>query len=175
MKNPLLSFFILVTFMACSQNSLEKFSSAKGYSFRYSMEDWKVEENESQTFVFNKQKKSSNFNPNLNVLIQDLPNQSMPMSLEDYHLLTLNQIKNALGENSIQSNKNIKISEIAAKEIVYTMPPNFNNNNQPKLKLKQVYFIKNDKAYLITYTAEMNEFSNFITSANEVFESFKVK
>src|SRR5690606_13471461 len=123
MKKPLLFFSFLIV-IACNQDSLVTYKSNKGYSFKYSEEHWKMEESISQTLLFNKQEKKSDFNPNINILVQDL--EAQPMSLEDYHRLTLNQMEQALGRNTIESEKELQISGVLAKEIIYTMPQNMN-------------------------------------------------
>lgn len=172
MKNLILIFSLLIIFIACNQNSLT-YKSGKGYSFKYSEKQWEIEENTMQTLLFNKQEKESDFKSNINIIVQDLAGHSM--TLADYHHLTLSQMEEALGRNTVQSDKEIKISGKLAKEIVYTMPQNVNKANTNELKLKQIYFIKNNKAYLITYTAKMDDFDTFLSSANEIFETLKVE
>lgn len=171
MKKTLL-FFSFFIFIACNQNDLVTYKSNKGYSFKYSEVNWKIEESITQTLLFNKQNKKQDFNPNINILIQDLEDQ--PISLEEYHNLTLTQMEQALGSNTILSEKELQISGILAKEIIYTMPRNINRVDVPELKLKQIYLIKNNKAYLITYTAKMSDFPILENSANDVFETFKI-
>lgn len=173
MKKILNIILFLSIFISCSDDSSIKYESQKGYSFHYSSNNWDVEKNPDITLLVNKADKNPSFKSNINIVVQDLAGQ--PISLEDYHLLTLNQMEQALGRNTVESDKEVKISGSPAKEIVYTMPQNVNKADASDLKLKQVYLIKNNKAYLITYTAKMDDFATFLNSANEVFETFKVE
>lgn len=173
MKKILNIIFFLSIFLSCSDDSSTKYESQKGYSFHYSLNNWDLKKNPEVTLLVNKEEGNPGFKPNINIIIQNLAAQSM--SLEDYHRLTLGQIEQALGRNTVESDKEIKISGNLAKEIVYTMPQNTNRGDAPMLKLKQVYFIKNNKAYLITYTAKIDDFGTFLSTANEVFETFNVE
>ncbi len=173
MKKILNIFFFLSVFISCSDDSSIKYESQKGYSFHYNSNNWDLKSGQEVTLLVNKEGNKSSFSPNINIMVQDLAAQ--PISLEEYHRLTLNQMEQALGRNTVQSDKEVRISGNLAKEIVYTMPQNINMADTPELKLKQVYFIKNNKAYLITYTAKMDDFATLLNSANEVFETFKVE
>ena len=174
MKNSLFVICLLFLF-SCNQESDISYKSKKGYHFSYSNKEWKIEELKeygSLTVLLNLLEEKSNFISNINIAVQDL--SSMSINLEEYHNLTIKQIEQVLGKDAIQSDKNIKISDISGKEIIYTMPKNLENGNLINLKLKQVYFIKNNKAYLITYTAKVKDFETYLKSANKVFETFKV-
>jgi len=161
--------------LSCSQDSYTNYDSPKGYSFSYIDTDWEVKENQNQTFLFNKQelKQKSTFNTNLNIIVQDLSNT--PLSLEDYHTNTLNQVEQVFGKDAIKSEKGIEISGNKGKELVYIMPKDIANQRMESLKLKQVYFIEKGKAYLITYTSTLKKFSNHLSSAEKVFETFTIK
>ncbi len=97
------------------------------------------------------------------------------MSLNEYHELTLSQIEQALGDSNIENERDINISGYPAKQLIYHMPQHIGNGNYIALKIKQVYLIKNNNAYLITYTAKKESFDTFLNSANEVLETFKVE
>jgi serine/threonine-protein kinase len=96
------------------------------------------------------------------------------MNLEEYHRLTKSQIKEALIQNTIEKERDIKVSGLPAKEIVYTIPQDPSKQRYFNLKLKQVYLIKNNTAYLITYTALTPEFNDYLKSADIVFNTFNV-
>lgn len=171
----MLLLILLFNIMGCSQDHYVSYNSSKGYSFQYAENTWEVKENENQTFLFNKQdlNQRSVFNTNLNILIQDL--SGSPLSLEEYHLNTLEQIEQALGKNAIKKEREVEIFNIKGKEIIYVMPKNIAQQRGQTLKLKQVYFLHNKKAYLITYTARLNDFEKYLPYSQKVFESFTIK
>lgn len=166
----LIATFLMISFSSCSQNLNEH--KSKDYSLSYSDEMWKFEKANNQEIFFVKVEKETTFNSNVNLLVQDLSQN--PMNLEDYHKLTLQQMQRALGQNTVKSNKDVTISGLKAKELIYTIPMDASKGSFLELKLKQVYLIKDNKAYLITYTAKNNDFEKYLKSANKFFETFKL-
>lgn len=173
MKRSLVLLILLIALMGCNEADTISYESEKGFSFLYSKEQWSLEEEPDVLMLFSKTISSADFRTNVNILVQDLSSQ--PMGLQDYHTLTLQQIAQALGNGSLQNEKDIKISGIPAKEIIYGIPQNIDNGNFLELKIKQVYLIKDNKAYLITYTSKPHDFDAFLEAANVVFETFKVE
>ena len=164
----------LVGLTSCSQEKLTEYKTTKGgFSFSYN-ELWEKKLVNNQPIFLTKgdKKDKTNFRNNLNVIVQDLSQN--PMSLDDYHKLTLKQMQQALGRNTVKSDKNITIDGLKAKELIYTIPQDISKGNFLELKLKQVYLMKDNKAYLITYTAKSNDFDKYLKSANKFFETFKL-
>jgi hypothetical protein len=175
MRNIMLLITLIFGMLSCTQGSYTNYDSPKGYSFLFEGNDWEVRENQNQTFLFNKQnlKEKSAFNTNLNIIVQDL--SKTPVNLDEYHTNTLKQVEQVLGKNAIKSEKEIKISGNKGKEIIYVMPKDISSQRMEALKLKQVYFIEKDKAYLITYTSKIDEFDKYLSSAEKMFETFTFK
>jgi len=166
--------FLIMSLTGCSQESLQEFKSTKG-GFGFSYNDlWEKQLMNGHSVFLTKgdKKDGTNFRNNLNVVVQDLSQN--PMSLKDYHNLTLEQMQQALGKNTVTSDKDITIGGISAKELVYTIPKDISKGNFLDLKLKQTYLIKKNKAYLITYTAKTKDFEKYLKSANTFFETFKL-
>lgn len=163
---------ILIAFLSCNENETISYKSDKGFSFSYSDEEWSIEDTEDILLLFSNTSKGPDFRTNINILVQDLSSQ--PMSLQDYHTLTLQQIVQALGNGSLQNENEIKISGLPAKEIIYKIPQDIDKGNNLELTIKQVYLIKDNKAYLITYTSEPKNFEVSLTQGNKVFETFKI-
>ncbi|WP_440881469.1 PsbP-related protein [Tenacibaculum sp. C7A-26P2] len=167
-------FFLLIHLTGCSQEKLIDYKSTQdGFSFSYD-DSWEKKIIRSRSVFLTKgdEKDGTNFRNNLNVIVQDL-SQNL-MSLEDYHNLTLQQMQQALGENTVTSDKDVTIGGVNAKELIYTIPKDISKGNFLELKLKQVYLIKNSKAYLITYTAKSKDFAKYLKSANFFFTTFKL-
>jgi len=112
------------------------------------------------------------FQENVNVMIQDLSNQ--PMTLEEYTTLTKQQITQALGSTAIISVNDINFAGQNAIEMIYGMPKNSKVNRNFNLKLWQIWFVKDNKAYLFTYTAEQVEYDNYLDVAKQTIDSFKL-
>lgn len=155
---------------SCSQHKWVKYSG-NGYEISYP-ESWTKQQKGTATFFLSpKENEKDLFQENVNVMVQDLSSQ--PMTLEDYTNLTRRQIIQALGSSAIISIKDLNFSGQEAKEIVYNMPKNTMQGRNLNLKLRQVWFIKGYKAYLLTYTAESSEYDSDFETAKEIFDSFK--
>jgi|GEM_PF-2079789 len=173
MKNIILILSVFFVLQSCAQNDLVVHKSNEGFSLSYSNKDWIFEASNDIFLLFTTNQTNADFKTNINILVQDLSMQ--PMSLNEYNQLTLSQIEQATGENNIEYERDITVSGNPAKELTYHIPQDINRGNSIALKIKQVYLLKNNKAYLITYTAKMEDFATFLSSANEVFETFKVE
>lgn len=159
-------------FGSCSQEKWIEYSEGN-YEISYP-ESWAKQQKATATFFLSpKENEKDLFQENINVIVQDLSSQ--PMTLEEYTNLTKNQIKQALGSSAIESVKDINFSGQQAKEIVYTMPKNPMQGRNLNLKLRQVWFIKSNNAYLLTYTAQNSEYDNYLETAKGIFDSFKLK
>lgn len=172
MKKVIVSFFVCFLVLSCSQNDLVTHKTNKGFSISFSNKDWRLEDSKEILLLFSKNQTEPDFKNNINILVQDLSMQ--PMSLNEYHQLTLDQIEQATGGNNVESENNVTLSGHPAKELVYHIPQDINRGNLIELKIKQVYLIKNNKAYLITYTSKLNEFNDYLTSAEKVFNTFAI-
>lgn len=117
-------------------------------------------------FLSPRESASDIFQENLNVMIQDLSTQ--PMTPEEYLDLSLNQIRQITDSNIIDLSETTLVNSPAHK-IVYT-----GKYNQHNLKWMQVWTIKNNKAYIITYTAEIDKYSDFLEIIQKMINSFKL-
>jgi hypothetical protein len=107
------------------------------------------------------------FQENVNVILQDLSRQ--PMTIEQYTALTKKQVIDNFGEASILSLKDVTIAGQSAKELIYNM--NYQGKN---LKVKQSWLIKGSSSYLLTYTAEPEQYAKYDNLATEMIKSFKL-
>ena len=68
------------------------------------------------------------------------------------------------------SNENIKINDMDAKKVIYTcMQENM------KLKFEEVYVVKGNTRYIITYTATEGTFNEFAKNVDEIIATFEIK
>lgn len=167
---------LVISFSSCKSQTTEwKKYDGKAFSIS-SPSNWERTKNLTEdTFIFKSIKESSSdkFQENFNVIIQDLSSQKM--SLEDYSKLTYNQVKQAVGENYISQYKNVSLSNQEAKEMSYILPSNPERNQFMNLKVWQKWIIKDDRAYVLTFTAQKEKFDNYVKIAEEMFTSFIVK
>ena len=56
-----------------------------------------------------------------------------------------------------------------ANQIIYT-----GKDEDTKLKNLQIWTLKGDKAYIITYTAAIDDYDEFIKTVNEMINSFEI-
>jgi len=105
------------------------------------------------------------FQENVNIMVQDLSAQ--PMTLEQYTDLSKKQITENGGAGAILSQGSRTIGGQKAVEMVYNL-----NYQGRVLKIKQYWFIKGNKAFLLTYTAEPSQFSKYEETATSVINSF---
>lgn len=172
MKKLIVSFFVCFLVLSCSQNDFVTHKTNKGFSISFSNKEWRLEENKEIVLLFSKNQTEPDFKNNINILVQDLSLQ--PMSLNEYHQLTLIQIEQGSGKNTVESQKDITISGYPAKELIYEIPQDINRGNPIGLKIKQAYLIKENKAFLITYTAKTTSFNIDLEKANNVFKTFEI-
>jgi len=87
--------------------------------------------------------------------------QSSPnMTLEEYNDIKIGSVKGQiLGSNSTT------LADLPAHEIIFT---------DLVLKKMQVWTLKDDKVYTITYVTEEEDFLNDLQTARRMIESFKI-
>ena len=156
--------FFLILFGSCSQEKTLK-HTGKNYEISYPT-NWEKQEKASVVYFLSpKENEKDMFQENVNLMLQDLSQQ--PMSLEQYTELTKKQVLENLGASAIISVKSTTLTGQQAKEFVYNM-----NYQGRSLKLKQYWFIKDNTAYLFTYTAEPSRYEKHEKTATELIQSF---
>lgn len=150
-------------------NFLTYDSYVYGIRIKYPL-DWTKEEQVFGTVVsFSSpiESASDDFSENLNVLVQDLSAQ--PITLEEYTRISEEQVEQYITNGKILDTIATTLDGNSAYKLVYT-----GKQGQYNIKWMQVYTIKDDKAYVITYTAEMDSYSNFLGTAQEMINSFEI-
>lgn len=102
---------------------------------------------------------------NVVILIQDL--SANPMNLEEYTELSLKQAPQLVDEYKLVESGDILLGGNNAKKIVYT-----GNQQDIDLKYYSVWTVKNNQAYVIAYTAQIDDYSRSIDVANNIISSF---
>ena len=123
--------------------------------------------NGTDIIIFSPLKNSSDtFRENVNVMIQHLP--ANITNLDTYTEISEQQIKVYFEGSKVSESKRIKSGSVEYHKIIYT-----GKMNNYQLKFEQYYFIKNKKAYLLTYTAEVSQFEEYRSIAEQTLNSFK--
>lgn len=105
------------------------------------------------------------FVENLNLLIQKTEKQAE--TLQDFVKLTESQIKTS---GKLLESKPINVNGNAGQKMVFNA-----NINGRAFKFLQYDFIKNNNAYVLTYSAEPKAYDNYLAQMQKVMEGFKLK
>lgn len=130
-------------------------------------DDWITKNNHNSiVFISPKENDNDSFQENVNIILQDLSNNRM--TLDQYTSLTEKQVQEHLGSSAIKSIMDRTLAGVRAKELIFDM-----NYKGANLKVRQDWFIKNNIAYLFTYTAETSQYDGYSKMANQIVASFK--
>ena len=144
-------------------------SSAYGIRIEYPS-DWTKNEQVMgtvATFLSPQESASDIFKENVNVIVQDLSTQ--PMTLEEYTELSVGQVEQFITDANILDSSVTTLDGTSAHKVVYT-----GKQGQYSLKWMQVWTIKDNTAYVLSYTAEANKYNDFLDTAQEMVDSFEI-
>ena len=108
------------------------------------------------------------FRENINLIIQDL--KGLNISLDGFVEISENQIKTLITDGLLIESKRFKKDNSEFHELIYT-----GKQGIYELKWKQYFTIKNEKAYILTLTTEVEQFETYKTVGEEIMNSFKLK
>lgn len=135
-------------------------------------EGWSIKESPAAGIIvaFGSPKESSNdkFVDNVNISNADLsskPNVTLTQLADSW----LKQTGSALSFK-LQDRKSTTLAGEAAEQLVYTF-----NNNGVDVKGIVTITMKNNMAYIVTYTAEQTSYDKFVSAANTIATSLQVK
>ncbi|MBI4170245.1 MAG: DcrB-related protein [Candidatus Aenigmarchaeota archaeon] len=131
---------------------------------------WTVNENAEGivvAFVSPLEDKNDIFRDSVNVVMNDLSEQKLTM--EDYTEFALQQLARTFPDALITEANDITLDGNPARKIVYTFQGQYG-----KLQVMQAWTIKDDLAYVITYTAQEEKFSAYRGTAEKMAASFKI-
>lgn len=107
------------------------------------------------------------FQENLVVTVNDLSAQ--PITLEESVDPDINQLKMIVTDFKLVDSSATSLAGNPAHKVVYT-----GKDGQYNLEWMQVWTIKDDKAYIVTYTAEQDKYSEFLGTVEEMVQSFEI-
>jgi hypothetical protein len=108
------------------------------------------------------------FKENLNLVVQDL--SGLNFDLYNFTQLSEQQIQNYMDESELIENERLKKGQQEYQHLVYTA-----KNAGHVLRFEQYYWIINEKAYVLSFTAELTEFENYKDISKRILDSFVIK
>ncbi len=108
------------------------------------------------------------FRENVNLLIQDLRGQNI--NLDKYVEISESQIKTMITEGNLLESKRLTDKNKEFQRVIYT-----GKQGQFEFKWLQFFWVENKKAYILTFTCELNQFENYVSVGEEIMKSFVIK
>jgi hypothetical protein len=131
-------------------------------------EDWEIEEGflgSIASFTSPLVGDSDDFSENANLAFEPVSG----MSLDEYVDLSIENIGQIANDFELISDSPTTISNNAARKLVYTHAA-----GQYELKVMQTISLANAGAYIFTFTALIAEYSNYISTAEEILDSLQI-
>jgi hypothetical protein len=165
MKIKLAILLLISSQFISSQNKKE--INRNGYQIFYG-DNLRLDEtgrNGSEFYLFTqKENAGDNFVENLNLMVQNLT--TLNIDLNKFVELTENQIKE---RGKLIESKRSKTNGNESHILIYE-----STINGRELKFLQYDFVKNNKAYFLTYTAKKDDFEKYLMEMESVMKSFKI-
>lgn len=170
MKKITTPIIIILILFFCNSNAQElETYDTDDYSIDYP-KDWTFDTSGQMNTTFiilSKLEINDTFRENMNLSIQDLTD--MDLDLKGYTELSVKQIK-SVPNSEIFESKDVKKDSITYHQIIWKGFVTGRN-----LKFKQLYYIINNKAYLLTFTCEENKYDDYIVIGTKILNSFTLK
>ncbi len=119
---------------------------------------------ELATIISPKQNDTDRFQEKINIDIEEFSG-----TLAESKQMFIDEIKNTLPDAQIINTSSTTLAFKQANQIIYT-----GKDGDLELKNLQVWTLKGNKAYVITYTAAIDDYEQFINIANEMINSFEI-
>ncbi|MBR8840322.1 MAG: serine/threonine protein kinase [Stigonema ocellatum SAG 48.90 = DSM 106950] len=118
------------------------------------------------TFISPKQSDRDKFPGNVTLRVENLP---QPLTLAEYTNLLIKEIKNNQPDAKIDLTSTT-LANKPANQLVSTITDGTNH-----LKTLQVFTLKADKAYVIIYTAKIDNYEKYVHTAESMIKSFDIQ
>lgn len=133
--------------------------------------DWELQEDFMGTvvvFLSPQENSADQFRDNINIVVEDLG--AVELDLDEYIELSTTALESLITDFDLLESHDLDLAGVPAKEIIFT-----GSQGVFELKWWQVYLIKNDQAYVITFTAEADFFDDYIEFAEDMVASFSTQ
>lgn len=171
-KISLLFIVTLICINVIGQNENEKKKLVEdNYSISYPS-DWELNKSGqmgSSFILFSPVESNQDiFRENINLLIQDLSNYNI--DLDKFVEISKGQIKTMVKNGNLLKSERINTDSDEFHKVIYT-----GDQDIYKLKFQQYYWVKKQKAYILTLTCEKHQFDSYQKIGVEILNSFKLK
>lgn len=170
--------FIFILLFGCGQkgdgdtqkkNEGWKTLSESNYYIEYPP-NWYLDKNKNlgtSFILFARDESEKRFRENVNLVIQDLRGQNL--NLDRYVQLSERQVTTMVRNSKLIESKRMKAADDEYHQIVY-----LGDHEEFHLKWKQFYWVKGDKAFVLTFTGTQDTYEAFIKVADNILKSFKI-
>jgi hypothetical protein len=166
MKFKILVMLLITSFAIKGQ---EKWKEYKKYNYKTEYpESWSFNDSKSTGYAFvmlSPIEKNETFRENLNLNVSFLKGDNV--TLESYTVLSLEKIKNMLPNIKVVESKTVSKGSKNYQSIIWTA-----EIGGMFLKVKQHLYVKDNKAYSLSFTATKDSFGRFEKTANRILEGF---
>lgn len=108
------------------------------------------------------------FKENLNLVVQDL--SGLNFDLDNFTALSEQQIQSYMEESEVIENERLKKDDREYQHLIYTA-----KNGGRMLRFEQYYWIINEKAYILSFTAEFDQFEKYQDLSKQILDGFILK
>lgn len=108
------------------------------------------------------------FKENLNLVVQDL--KGLNFDLDNFTALSEQQIQSYLEESEVTVNERLNKNEQEYQHLIYTA-----KMGGRMLRFEQYYWIIDEKAYVLSFTAESDQFEEYADISKQILDSFIIK
>ncbi len=117
---------------------------------------------------FNQTSPEDAFRENINLMIQDL--SGYDISFDDYVGISESQVATMITDSNLIESSRLEKDGAEYHKMVYT-----GKQGVFDLKFEQYFTIRNKKVYVLTFTAETDQFDSYKNVAEKILDSFKLK
>ncbi|ALF54357.1 serine/threonine protein kinase [Nostoc piscinale CENA21] len=157
---------ILLSQIKINQTNFSNYA-AHGVKINYP-DNWAVQETPNAvtqdivTFLAPKQSDYDQFQELVTIRVEPLSS-----TLDESKDLFIREVKNTVDDAQIESSSETTLANQRANQLVFT-----GKIDNGRLKSLQVWTLQNDNAYIITYTATVDEYDKFLPIAEKMIRSF---
>ncbi|BAY18166.1 TPR repeat-containing serine/threonine protein kinase [Anabaenopsis circularis NIES-21] len=144
--------------------------AAQGVKINYP-ENWSVQATPNAvtqdivTFLSPKQSDADQFPEILTIRVEPLSS-----TLDESKDLFIREVKNTIDDAQIESSHETTLANKRANQLVFT-----GKSDTGRLKSLQVWTLQNDNAYIITYTANLEDYQKFLPIVEKMIQSFVIE
>jgi hypothetical protein len=171
-KMAFLVFFLIntISFGQIKENNWKTIDE-NTYSVQYP-ENWELNTDKSMgtSFILFTQQTSTDdkFRENVNLIIQNL--EGYNLNLDDYVTISEEQINKMVTNGKIIESKRLFKNNSEFQKVIFTGDQGIFN-----LKFIQYYFIKDEKAFVLTFTSEVTQYEKYKLISDKILASFILK